>query len=128
MNEVLKLFLAETEANSEDEDFFGFNENEEREIDIFIETRIKSLTEAMEKLKSDELSFKELDNMEPTGKWTIYSKRYSLFLFLVKSDVIYGGRCLLFSKAIYLIHFVTILSKMTCISMELFLELLYLSV
>ena len=71
MNEVLKLFLAETEANSEDEDFFGFNENEERDIGIFIESRIKNLTEAMEKLKSDALSFTELDNMEPTGKWNI---------------------------------------------------------
>ena len=40
---------------------------EEREIGIFIETRIKSLTEAMEKLESNDLSFTELDNMEPTG-------------------------------------------------------------
>ena len=72
MNEMLKLFLAETGGNLEDEDdFFGFSENEQREIGIFIETRIKSLTDAMEKLKSDELSFTELDNMEPTGKWNI---------------------------------------------------------
>ena len=68
MNEVLKLFLAETEANSENEDFFGFNENEEREIGVFIESRIKSLTTALEKLESNDLSFTELDNMEPTGE------------------------------------------------------------
>ena len=80
MNEVLKLFLAETEANSENEDFFGFNENEEREIDIFIETRIKSLTEAMEKLKSDDFSFTELDSLEPTGKCNILRDILSFFL------------------------------------------------
>ena len=80
MNEVMKLFLAETEANSENEDFFGFNKNEEREINIFIETRIKSLTEALEKLESNNLSFTELDNFEPTGKWNILRDILSFFL------------------------------------------------
>ena len=80
MNEVLKLYFAVTEANSENEDFFGFNENEEREIDIFIESRIKSLTEAFEKLESNDFSFTELDNFEPTGKCNILRDILSFFL------------------------------------------------